>query len=410
MPLNFEFFISRHIIKTGKGSLSRPPVRIAVISVSLGTAVMIVSLAVLMGFQEEIREKVSAFASHIQITSYDLNQSYETRPIAYNHEFVKNIQSNPYVKHIQPFATKAGIIRTKQDIQGVVFKGVDSTFDWSFFGKRLDSGNLPMFDDTAASKSILISRKLANMLNIKTGDDVRMYFVIEGEAQPRGRKFEVSAIYNTGLEEFDKITVFGDIRQIRKLNGWGSGETGGYELYIRDFEKIDEAGKSIYQTIPYDMNARTVKELFPQIFDWLELQDVNVLIILILMILVSIMAVTSSLLILILERTSFIGIMKAMGTRDWAIRKIFLNVSAYIILQGMFWGNLAGLGICYLQSTYKIMKLPQESYYMQYVPVSLHLSQIIILNIATFIICTLVLIIPTVVISKITPVKAIKYD
>jgi lipoprotein-releasing system permease protein len=410
MHLNFEFFISRHIIKTGKGSLARPPVRIAVISVALGTAVMIVSLAVLMGFQEEIREKVSAFNAHVQITAFDQNVSYETRPIAPEKEFLEALSQNQYVKHLQPFATKAGIIRTKTDIQGVVFKGVDKTFDWTFFENRLDEGRLPLFHDSTSSKEVLVSRKLANMLNMKSGDDIRMYFVVEGEAQPRGRKFSISGLYNTGLEEFDKMIVFGDLSHIRKLNGWAPYEVGGYELFIKDFAKLDQAGASIYQSTPYDLNARTVKEVFPQIFDWLELQDVNVIIIISLMILVSVMAVTSSLLILILERTSFIGVLKAMGTQNWALRKIFLHVSGYVILKGMFWGNLIGLGICYLQSTYKILSLPQESYYMEYVPVSVHLGQVVTLNLGSFVICTLVLIIPTMVISSITPVNAIKYE
>lgn len=408
--MNFEFFISRHIIKTGKGSLSRPPVRIAVISVAVGTAVMIVSLAVLMGFQEEIREKVSAFNAHVQITAFDQNVSYETRPIAPEKEYLEALSQNPYVKHLQPFATKAGIIRTKTDIQGVVFKGVDKIYDWTFFRDRLDEGRLPVIGDSTASKEVLASRKLANMMQLKSGDEIRMYFVVEGEAQPRGRKFVISGLYNTGLEEFDKMLVFGDLRHIRKLNGWAANEVGGYELFIKDFTQIDQAGTSIYQSTPYDLNARTVKEVFPQIFDWLELQDVNVIIIISLMILVSVMAVTSSLLILILERTSFIGVLKAMGTQNWALRKIFLHVSGYVILKGMFWGNLIGLGICYLQSTYKIMALPQESYYMEYVPVSVHLGQVITLNVGSFIICTLVLIVPTMVISSITPVKAIKYE
>jgi lipoprotein-releasing system permease protein len=217
-------------------------------------------------------------------------------------------------------------------------------------------------------------------------------------------------LYNTGLEEFDKMIVFGDLSHIRKLNGWAPYEVGGYELFIKDFAKLDQAGASIYQSTPYDLNARTVKEVFPQIFDWLELQDVNVIIIISLMILVSVMAVTSSLLILILERTSFIGVLKAMGTQNWALRKIFLHVSGYVILKGMFWGNLIGLGICYLQSTYKILSLPQESYYMEYVPVSVHLGQVVTLNLGSFVICTLVLIIPTMVISSITPVNAIKYE
>jgi lipoprotein-releasing system permease protein len=311
---------------------------------------------------------------------------------------------------LQPFATKAGIIRTKTDIQGVVFKGVDPTYDWSFFEARLDEGRLPLFQDSAASKEVLVSRKLANMLQLKTNDDIRMYFVVEGEAKPRGRRFTISGLYNTGLEEFDKMLVFGDLRHIRKLNGWDTTEVGGYEIYIKDFSKLDQAGVSIYEATPYNLNARTVKEVFPQIFDWLELQDVNVLIIMCLMILVSVMAVTSSLLILILERTSFIGVLKAMGTQNWALRKIFLHVSGYVILKGMLWGNVIGLGICYVQSNYKILTLPQESYYMEYVPVSVHLTQLLALNLGSFVVCTLVLLIPTMVISSITPIKAIKYE
>jgi lipoprotein-releasing system permease protein len=406
--MNTEQFIARRLIKGGPGSFSAPVIRIAVISVVVGLAVMIVSVAIVTGFQKQIREKIIGFGSHIQIAKFDSNNSFEFAPFSRNQAFYSNLQKTEGIKHLQAFATKAGIIKMNDQIQGVVFKGVGSDFDWSFFSDKLVSGKPFSTLDTATGNSVIISKNLADLLNIKVGDPLRMYFIIERQA--RARRFTVSGIYNTGLAEFDLKFIFGDIRQIQKLNGWSSDSISGFDVYINDFSQLDKMGKIVYKEVGYDLNARTIRDLYPQMFDWLELQDMNVIIILILMVLVSGMAMISTLLILILERTNMIGVLKALGARNMSIRRIFLYNAAYIISKGLLFGNIAGIGICLLQKYFSIVSLPQESYFMSVVPINLDIIQILLLNIGTLGICTLMLLLPSFIISRITPVKAIRFD
>ena len=406
--MNTELFIARRLVKGGPGSFSAPVIRIAIISIVIGIAVMIVSVAIVTGFQKQIRDKIVGFGSHIQIAKYDSNNSFEFEPISRNQAFYQTIKQTKGIKNVQVFATKAGIIKTSEQIQGVVFKGVGSDFDWSFFNDKLVSGNPFSTTDTLASDSVLISQNLADLLKIKTGDPLRMYFIIDNMA--RARRFTVSGIYNTGLAEFDLKFIFGDIRQIQKLNGWNENMVSGFDVYINDFDELDKLGKVVYKEAGYDLNARTIRELYPQMFDWLELQDMNVIIILILMVLVSGMAMISTLLILILERTNMIGVLKALGARNLSIRRIFLYNAAYIIGKGLLYGNIVGISICLLQSYFGIIRLPQESYFMSVVPINLDVIHIVVLNVSTLIVCTLMLLLPSFVITRITPVKAIRFD
>jgi lipoprotein-releasing system permease protein len=396
------------LVKGGPGSFSAPVIRIAIISIVIGIAVMIVSVAIVTGFQKQIRDKIVGFGSHIQIAKYDSNNSFEFEPISADQAFYQTIKQTKGIKNVQVFATKAGIIKTSEQIQGVVFKGVGSDFDWSFFNDKLVSGNPFSTTDTLASDSVLISQNLADLLKIKTGDPLRMYFIIDNMA--RARRFTVSGIYNTGLAEFDLKFIFGDIRQIQKLNGWNENMVSGFDVYINDFDELDKLGKVVYKEAGYDLNARTIRELYPQMFDWLELQDMNVIIILILMVLVSGMAMISTLLILILERTNMIGVLKALGARNLSIRRIFLYNAAYIIGKGLLYGNIVGISICLLQSYFGIIRLPQESYFMSVVPINLDVIHIVVLNVSTLIVCTLMLLLPSFVITRITPVKAIRFD
>ncbi len=406
--MNTEQFIARRLIKGGPGSFSAPVIRIAIISVALGLAVMIVSVAIVTGFQRQIRDKIVGFGSHIQIAKFDSNNSFEFEPISKNQAFYSMLEKTPGIKHIQVFATKAGIIKTTDQIQGVVYKGVGADFDWSFFNDKLVSGKTFSTKDSTPGTSVLISQNLADLLKIKVGDPLRMYFIIDNLA--RARRFDVAGIYNTGLAEFDLKFIFGDIRQIQKLNGWSADLVSGFDVYINDFSELDKMGNIVYKEVGYDMNAKTIRDLYPQMFDWLDLQDMNVIIILILMVLVSGMAMISTLLILILERTSMIGVLKALGARDISIRRIFLYNAAYIIGKGMLYGNIAGIGICLLQQYFSIFSLPQESYFMSVVPINLDIWHILLLNAGTLAACTVMLLLPSFIIARISPVKAIRFD
>ena len=406
--MNTEQFIARRLIKGGPGSFSAPVIRIAILSVALGLGVMIISVAIVTGFQKQIRDKIIGFGSHIQIAKFDSNNSFEFEPVNKNQPFYHKLEKTPGIKHIQVFATKAGIIKTSEQIQGVVFKGVSVDFDWSFFNDKLVSGKPFNTRDTSVSSEVIISKNLSDLLKIKTGDPLRMYFIIDNQA--RARRFTVSGIYNTGLAEFDHKFIFGDIRQIQKLNGWSAESVSGFDVYINDFSELDKMGKVVYKEVGYDLNAKTIRELYPQMFDWLDLQDMNVIIILVLMVLVSGMAMISTLLILILERTNMIGVLKALGAQNVSIRRIFLYNAAYIVGKGLLFGNLVGISLCLLQKYFSIVHLPQESYFMSVVPINLDIIPILILNAGTLAACTLMLLLPSFIVTRISPVKAIRFD
>jgi len=406
--LNTELFIANRMIARNKANFSRPIVIIAIISIALGLSVMFLSIAILSGFQKEIREKVIGFGGHIQITSFEENQSFEPNPIRKDQEFLPSLKNINGIKHIQVFATKAGIIKTEDQIQGVVLKGIGSDFDWSFFDSKIKEGRHFQPTDTSRTDEVIISRKLCNLLNLRLNDDLRMYFIADDRVL--GRKFIIVGIYETGLEEFDNMYVIGDIHHIRRLNNWETGEVGGLEILIDDFYEIDKLGKAVYQSIGFSLDASTIKQLYPQIFDWLALQDINVLIILILMILVAGITMISTLLILILERTGTIGVLKALGMNNRSVRKIFLYQSVFIIGLGMLFGNVAGFGLSLLQKHLGLITLPQESYYMSVVPIHLDGWNILILNLGTLLVCYLMLIIPSMIITRISPIKAIRFS
>ncbi len=371
---------------------------------------MITSVAIVTGFQQEIRNKVIGFGSHIQISNYDRNSSFEGIPISMNQDFYPCLDTIEGIKHIQVFANKAGIIKTREQIQGVVFKGVGSDYDWSFFEDKIIKGDNFVVNDSVNTNDVIVSKTLAKTLKLDTADALRMYFVSGDQSKTRGRRFNISGIYETGLEEFDKLFVIGDIGHVRELNYWSDDQIGGFEILLDDFDRIDELTVYIFNTIGYNLDARSIKELHPQIFDWLNLQDMNVIIILVLMILVAVITMISTLLIMILERTNMIGILKALGARDFSIRKIFLYNSAYIISIGLLWGNVLGIGLCLLQKYTGLIGLPQESYYVNVVPVYLNAWHIILLNIGTIAISILMLIIPSYIITRITPVRAIRFS
>ncbi len=406
--MNTELFIARRILSGNRDNFSRPIVRIAILSIALGLAVMLVSVAIVTGFQTQIRDKVIGFGSHIQITAFNSNVSYESNPIPKKQPFYPGLEKVKGIRHIQVYATKAGIIKTDEQIQGVVLKGIGSDYDWSFFKNKIVEGKPIAISDTGKTDEVLISRNLANMLKLKLHDDLRMYFI--NQNQTRARKFVIAGIYQTGLEEFDKMYVICDIAHIQKLNNWSTGEVAGFEVLINDFDDLKTMRETVKDNIGYDLKAESIRDMYPQIFDWLALQDTNVAIILTLMVLVSGIAMISTLLILILERTNMIGILKALGMKNSGIRKIFLYNSAYIIGKGLLWGNLAGITLCWLQLHFGIIKLPQESYYVSVVPINLYYLPILLINIGTLLVCMILLIVPSHIISRIQPVKAIRWD
>ncbi len=414
--VNTELFIAKRIV-TGKGTeqrVSRPVIKIAILGIALGLAVMIVATAIVTAFKQEISSKVVGFGSHIQIINYDTNTSYETEPVSKNQPFYPSLQDIPGIKHIQIFGIKAGIIKTKKEIQGVVLKGIGEDFDWHFFKKNLVDGSIFHVTDSVRTNKVLISKKLSDLLELKTGDSFIMYFVQE---PPRLRRFTVSGIYQTSLEDFDKTFILADIKQIQRLNNWRPDQISGFEVTIDHFRDLDKMTWVVKETVGTSfskdktrLRVENIKDKYPQIFDWLNLQDLNVWIILILMLLVAGFNMISGLLILILERMNMIGILKALGATSWSIRKIFLYQSAWLIVKGLLWGNVIGLGLCFLQKHFSIIPLNPETYYLTTVPVNLDPLIILGLNLGTLLIIVLVLVLPSYLISRISPVKTIRYE
>ena len=409
-------FIARRLIKErSQGtSFSRPINVIAIIGIALGLAVMILAVAILTGFKQQIRDKVAGFGAHIQVVNFDANLSYETVPVSSAQPFVGKLKNNPGIKNVQVFATKAGIIKTEDNIQGVVLKGIGSDYDWSFFRSNMVEGDVVTVNDTARTDNVVISKKVADMLGLKLGDSFSMFFV---QDPPRMRKFTIKGIYETSLEEFDKTYLFCDIAHIRSLNGWKDDQVSGFEIFITDFDNLEPMTDIVRDAIGYrvaeeeeQLKVTNIRGRYPQIFDWLGFQDTNVIIILILMILVAGFNMISGLLILILEKTNMIGVLKALGAGNKVIRNIFLYQAAWLTAKGLFWGNIIGLGLAWLQMKTEIITLDPSSYYLSSVPVNIDPLHIILLNAGTMIAIILMLLIPSQLIARITPVKAIRYD
>ena len=406
--MNVEYFIAKRLIraKEGNNRLSRPIIRIAILAIALSVAVMLVSIGVVKGFKKDIADKVIGFGSYIQITNFSNNNSYETGAISKNQDFYPAIEQEDGIQHIQVFATKAGIIKTKDEIHGVVLKGIGSDFNSSFFESNLVEGKVPIYNDSLTSSRVLISKKIADLLALQLEEKIIMYFV---QDPPRVRKFVVSGIYATNLQEFDDLYVFGDIRHIQNLNNWGSDSVGGFEITISNFDNLDAQAQMVDEKIYYDLNAQSIKEINPQIFDWLKLQDINVNVIIILMLIVAGINIITGLLILILERTKLIGVLKAIGQSNWSVRKVFLYNATFLITKGLFWGNLLGLGMALSQKYFHIISLNPATYYMISVPIYLTFTDVLLLNFGAMFICLLMLILPTFLITKITPIKAIRF-
>jgi lipoprotein-releasing system permease protein len=411
--LNLEYFIAKRLItaKDYKSSISAPIIKIAIAAIAIGMVMMIVSVATGIGLQQKIREKVSAFNGHIIISNYDNNQSEATlTPIAKNQEFYPKFNSVAGISHIQAIATKAGIIRTEKAFEGIIFKGVGTDYQWSNIKEYLIAGRLPNLSSQLNSE-VVISQFLADRLQLKVGDAFNTFFIKENQNQlPNIRRFKITGIFNSGFQEFDATYIIGDIRHIQRINKWTPNEIGAFEIFVQDFNQIQAVGDEVYQQTPSNLDSKTIIEKYSYIFDWLQLFDFNIIVILGVMIVVATINMVVALLVLILERTQMIGILKALGASDWSVRKIFLYNAFYLILRGLLWGNGIGIGVLLIQKYFGVIQLNPENYYVNQAPVYFNLGYIAALNLLTITVCFLVLLIPSYIITKISPIKAIRYE
>lgn len=412
--INLEYFLARRIAFNHGGQKNNVMIRIATLSVAIGMAVMIISLAVIFGFKHEITAKLTGFGAHVQIVNLDGNTSYETVPISINQPVVPLIEKLPNFGDIHPYAIKAGILRSDDAMQGVVLKGVAADYDWTFFQDNLIEGSMPRIGDTVRYKDILISHKLAAMLQLKVDDPLEMLFI---QNPPRRDRFRVRGIYDTQFDELDKMMVLTDIRNVQRLNGWDSTQITGFEITTTDFSRLepftDAIDDLVFNTPPAEGNSLRViniRERYPTIFDWLNAHNVNAAVIIIVMLVVALFNMITALLIILLERTSMIGVLKALGMGNRSLQKMFIIRSSFIILKGMFWGNLLGVGLCLLQHWTGLVHLDQAGYFLAVVPIYIDWGWWALINLITFLFIVALLSLPTMIISLILPEKSIRFE
>ena len=403
--------------------MSTPIVKIGITGIALGVAVMIITMAVVTGFQQQITQKIITFSSHLQISDYDQNKSDEPNPITFETDFLQKISTTENVKHIQPFATKNGILKTKTENEGILLKGVSNNFDWSYLKPYITEGSTLTFNKESASTDIVVSKTLATKLHIVLNQKLSVYFLtkkkladttMSGENyvdyEFRSRVFIVKGIFNTGFSDFDKNLVFVDLKQIQNLNYWQPNQVAGYEVYLKDFDLLEPTLEQLNDVVGYDYTVASVKQIQSSIFSWLDMIDVNAIIIITLMVLVAAINMISALLILILERTNMVGVLKALGLSNTNVRRIFFYVSIQLLLKGLLIGNIIGVGFCWLQLQFKFATLNPQTYYLDFVPINLSLTHIVLINIGTAITCILMMFFPTLILNKITPMKAIRFS
>ncbi|WP_394970347.1 ABC transporter permease [uncultured Croceitalea sp.] len=413
--MNLELFIAKRLItgKEHKISISAPIIKIAIAAIAIGVVMMLIAIASTAGLQLKIREKVSAFNGHIQIYNYDNNSSdVSVVPVSKEQDFYPKFKDVDGISHVQAVATKGGIIRTADTFEGMLAKGVGKDYNWSVFKEYLVSGSIPDYTGDL-SNEVLISRIKANLLNLKVRDSFFAIFLKNNDPSkaPNNRKFQISGIYDSGFEELDRDNIFVDIRHIQRMNKWSENEIGNFEVFLEDFDKIDEKSAEVYGAVVSTLDTQNIKKKYYKIFEWISLFDFNTALIVGIMILVGGINMITALLVLILERTQMIGVLKALGAANWSVRKVFLYNASYLIALGLFWGNLVGLGVIFLQQKFRFLKFPNpEEYYIDYIPMHINLSTILILNIGVMLLCLLMLLIPSYAVSKISPVKAIKFE
>lgn len=411
--MNYEYFIAKRIIgsKAYKSSISAPIIKIGIAAIAIGMVVMMIAIATGIGLQEKIRDKVVAFNGHATITNYDSNASQESLvPISKNQEFYPEFKSVEGVSHIQAVATKFGVIRTETDFEGAILKGVGSDYNWKYFEEFLLEGRLPVFEKKW-SEEVLISKYLADRLGFTLNDKFQMYFLkYDTEKPPNIISFKIVGIYSSGFQDFDAQYLIGNLRHIQRINKWDEDQIGNFEVFIDDYDEIERMGVEIYQNTPSTLNTSTINEKFYSIIEWVKIFDKNIYGIIGIMILVAGINMITALLVLILERTQMIGILKALGSSNWSIRKLFLYNASYLILLGLFWGNVLGLGFLFAQKYFKLFPLDPSVYYVTEAPVYINWTYIFGLNIGTLVLCLLMLLVPSYIITKISPVKAIRFE
>lgn len=413
--MNLEFFIAKRLVKGAahKSSISAPIIKIAIVAISLSLIMMLFAIAAGVGLKEVVREKVAAFNGHIQIFNYDNNTSeVSVVPVSIEQDFYPEYKGVEGVSHVQAVANKGGIILQDDTFEGIIAKGVGQDYNWKVFKEYLVEGRLPDFTQKL-NEEVLISQHLANKLQLKLDDSFFTIFLKDDDASqiPNQRKFKIVGIYDSGFEEFDSLYVFVDIRHVQRINKWKANQVGSFEVFLEDFDTLDAKSREIYGKTLSTLDSRSIKDKYHNIFEWIGLFDINIAIIIGIMIIVGGINMITALLVLILERTQMIGILKALGSANWSIRKVFLYNATYLIGIGLFWGNLIGLGLLLLQQKFKLFKFPNpKEYYITHIPVHIDASTVLLLNLGVLLLCFLMLILPSYIITRITPVKAMKFE
>ena len=405
--MNLSYFISKRISGKETNSFSGTIHKIAITSIGVGLAIMIISFLILKGFQLKIQEKIISFGGHLQVTKFTLSRSYEEDPISKNLALFKDFSQYSYVDHIQEYANKAGLLKANEEVMGIVLKGVSDSFDLSRFEQNITDGKFPDLNGKSATDEIMISQKIANNLNLEIGDKTLLYFI---QNPIRVRPLKISGIYETGMEDFDEKIILGDIRLVQRINNWPDSLVGGFEIFLNDFNRVDYYQEKLEDVVGYELYIEKISDKFAEIFDWLLLLNRNVVIFLSLTLFVACFNMISILLILIMERTQMIGVFKALGATNKMVRRIFVYNGIRLITKGLFLGNIIGLTFGILQSKFQFLTLDPKNYYMEFVPIEWNWSIILLLNILVFTMVSLVLMVPTMIISRISPMKSIRFD
>lgn len=411
--MNYEFFIAKRIIgsKAYKSSISAPIIKIGISAIAIGIIVMMIAIATGIGLQQKIRDKVVAFNGHVIINNFDSNNSQESLiPISTKQDFYPEFESVEGIKYIQAVATKFGVIRTETDFEGLILKGVGADYHWDYFKDFLVDGRLPDYTQKR-NEDVLMSEYIANRLKFNVGDSFQMIFAKDDPNKlPNIITYNIVGIYNSGFQDFDATYLIGDIRHLQRINKWDDDQVGSFEVFVDDFDQLQHKGIEIYKNTPSTFNTQTISEKYVSIFEWIKIFDKNIYGIIGIMILVAGINMITALLVLILERTQMIGILKALGSNNWSIRKLFLYNASYLILLGLFWGNLIGLGLLFAQKYFKLFPLDPTVYYVSEAPIYINVVYILALNLGTLLLCLVMLLVPSYVITKISPVKAIRFE
>lgn len=424
VKLSAEKFIADRIARPdqNKDNISRPIVKIGMAGITIGVAVMVLTVSIVLGFKREIIKKITGLTTHIVINNVSLNASNEPEPIAISPDTLQKIKNLPFIAHLQATAFKNGLLKTESENEGILLKGVDRNYDFQFITEHLKSGRLPSFNDSAGSREMIMSDQLAERLNIKLDDRLMIYFIVQhsvydsisGEwvtvSEPKSRRMKVCGIFNTGFSDFDKQLAICDLRLIQVLNYWSADMTGSYEVAVKDEDKFSEDVEALQDILGYEYNVRSVREIYSNIFVWLEKLDINGIIIIVLMVVVAIINMVTALLILILERANMVGLVKALGMANVSVRNIFLRISFRLVVRGMLFGNLIGIGLCLLQYYFHLAKLDATTYYVDHWAIYFNWPYILYLNVGTLIACGLMLLLPTLLLTRLTPLKTLKMD